>query len=376
MGEWVTTLAPTCTEVGTQQRTCSAEGCEYTETQIVAKLGHDFAEGYTVDVAATCHSVGSKSQHCTRENCTAVTGEQVIPMTAHALSAWEVSVAPTCTENGTATQTCSNKGCTYSATQVIEKLGHTMGEWVTTLAPTCTEVGTQQRTCMTEGCAHTETQILEKLGHDFAKDYTVDAEATCHSEGSASKHCARCDAVTDVIAIAKPEHTYDQGTVTIPASANREGIMTYTCQACDHIKTEMLPKLPPEMVEQPEEHWTTWSDDEVAVFRSNAAYEDFQAVMINGEVLSPEFYTIREGSIIVEIKGDYLKGLKNGDYTVDIVSSTGTATSTLTIKKNFITRPAVWIPTVSAVALIILVLAIIFMVRKKSELKALFAKKK
>ena len=176
--------------------------------------------------------------------------------------------------------------------------------------------------------------------------------------------------------IDKTAHSYDQGVITIPASANREGIMTYSCQVCDYIKTELISKLSPVMVEQPTENWTSWSKEDVAVFRSNAAYEDFLAIMINGEILSPEYYTLREGSIIVEIKGDYLKNLKNGDYTIDIVSKTGTASSILTVKKNFIAKPGVWIPTVSAITLIILVLAIVFMIRRRNEVKVLFTRRK
>lgn len=43
--------------------------------------------------------------------------------------------------------------------------------------------------------------VIDALGHDFAKDFTVDAEATCKNVGSKSRHCIRCDAKTDVTEI-------------------------------------------------------------------------------------------------------------------------------------------------------------------------------
>ena len=44
---------------------------------------------------------------------------------------------------------------------------------------------------------------INALGHDFAAEFTVDKEATCTEEGSKSKHCSRCDEVTEVTPIPK-----------------------------------------------------------------------------------------------------------------------------------------------------------------------------
>ena len=48
--------------------------------------------------------------------------------------------------------------------------------------------------------------VIDALGHDFAKDFTVDAEATCKNVGSKSRHCIRCDAKTDVTEIPASGH--------------------------------------------------------------------------------------------------------------------------------------------------------------------------
>jgi len=54
--------------------------------------------------------------------------------------------------------------------------------------------------------------------------YTV-AELTCKDDPS------------------KIPHTYDEGVVTKPATADEEGVKTYTCTVCGHTKTEPIPKL-------------------------------------------------------------------------------------------------------------------------------------
>lgn len=58
-------------------------------------------------------------------------------------------------------------------------------------------------------------------------------------------------------------------------------------------------------------------------FRSSADINDFSEVKINGVTLDPANYTKSEGSTIITLSIDYLKTLAAGDYTIDIVSETG-----------------------------------------------------
>ena len=92
-----------------------------------------------------------------------------------------------------------------------------------------------------------------------------------------------------------------------------------------------------------------WKDKETITFRSNASIQDFIEVRINGEILSNEYYTIREGSTVIELTPQYLNTLQNGNYKIEIVSKTGIATADFTISKNIIENP--WIMG-SAIAVI------------------------
>ncbi len=43
----------------------------------------------------------------------------------------------------------------------------------------------------------------------------------------------------------KEAHSWDQGKVTTPATAQKEGVMTYTCSVCQETKTSVIPKVDP-----------------------------------------------------------------------------------------------------------------------------------
>ena len=70
MSDWTETKAPTCTEKGEQTRECTREGCNYSETEEIAMLEHNYVNGicicgasshehkYDHDCDATCNIEG------------------------------------------------------------------------------------------------------------------------------------------------------------------------------------------------------------------------------------------------------------------------------------------------------------------------------
>ena len=179
--------------------TCSR--CDYTTYKEIAKLGHDIVIDKAVE--ATCTKTGlTEGSHCTRCDDKTV-AQQTIAKKAHT----EVTVtgkAATCTETGlTDGKKCSVCGATTVAQQTIAKKGHTEVT-VTGKAATCTATGlTDGKKCSVCGVTTVEQKVIDALGHDFSKNFTVDKEATYNETGSKSKHCSRCDAKTEVTAIAK-----------------------------------------------------------------------------------------------------------------------------------------------------------------------------
>ena len=126
--------------------------------------------------------------------------------------------------------------------------------------------------------------------------------------------------------------------------------------------------LTPQIVEQDKDVWKEWIGDETITFRSNASYEDFIEVRINGDVLSPEFYTLRKGSIVVELKSAYLNALQNGNYRIEIVSEGGVATTNFSVNKNVIENPWVLWGGISVLSIGLLSFGIWFVFCKKKWL--------
>ena len=66
---------------------------------------------------------------------------------------------------------------------------------------TCVEEGYTIYTC-TCGGSHKEDYV-NVLGHDFSSEWIVDVQATITAPGRKSRHCSRCDEITDIIEIEK-----------------------------------------------------------------------------------------------------------------------------------------------------------------------------
>ncbi len=77
--------------------------------------------------------------------------------------------------------------------------------------------------------------------------------------------------------------------------------------------------------------WQTDSKEGLS-FTSNAEFDDFIKVQVDGKDLDASNYTVREGSTIVTLNVSYLKTLPAGKHTLAIVFDTGTASTEYTIK--------------------------------------------
>lgn len=74
-GSWTTISAATCTQAGSEKRTCTV--CGGSETRTIAAKGHSWNSSATVDTPATYSHAGSQSIHC--KNCDATKDRTTIP---------------------------------------------------------------------------------------------------------------------------------------------------------------------------------------------------------------------------------------------------------------------------------------------------------
>lgn len=154
-------------------------------------------------------------------------------------------------------------------------------------------------------------------------------------------------------------HKYDLERLEAkPATVEEVGNIEYWyCSACDKYysdkdgNTELskdevtLKKLAPEIIEGKGQK-ISFGESCDLTFRSNAAIADFIRVEIDGVTIDENNYTVKSGSIVVALKGEYVASLSAGEHIIGIVSTGGTATATFTVEA--VNNPDDSIPNIPA----------------------------
>ncbi len=204
-GDWTVT-EPTCTEAGKRERACT--GCDHTEEESIAALGHTTVSHS--EKAATCTEDGYAA-YVTCTECDYTTYSK-ISATGHSIVEHEAK-AHTCTEDGHAAyETCEN--CSYTTYEKIPAQ-HNFNEGV------CTECGEEE-------CEE----------HSFGDWYGN--TATCERGGKEYRKCSECGFVVSRDTEIKPHaivgHEAKDPTCTEPGHEAYE-----TCENCSYTTYEEIP---------------------------------------------------------------------------------------------------------------------------------------
>ena len=145
MGEWKVIVTVDCINDGKEVRTCTADGCNHTETKMIPALGHELknVEG----LEPNCVEPGYKAyQKCTR--CVYNTYVE-IPALGH-----NYKIDAELNPNGDTCVACK---------QVHVHV--TYGDWYTEIEADCTITGMQAHKCV--DCNYVATQTTPKVEHNF-----------------------------------------------------------------------------------------------------------------------------------------------------------------------------------------------------------------
>ena len=251
-GDYVQTVAPTCTTMGKEVKTCKVEECGHQSDRNVDALGHSMDEG-VITTAPDCENDGVRLYSCTREGCDH-TEEVVLDALGHeVVAAGDANLD--CDYAGEVTTVCSREGCDYTATYTKTTTEHKFEDefgkrdWYVVKEPTCYANGIQSAKCLNPGCSKDSYSVdpddirhtisNKDIEHNVDKDVLLRVEPTASSAGYTYYKCTNegCDyieKVEDIAALSDLEYELNEdgsgyivvgykgngGVLTIPAEFN------------------------------------------------------------------------------------------------------------------------------------------------------------
>ena len=259
-GEWVTEKKATCTETGTQKRTCA--DCGYSETAEIAMIAHTLTHHEAV--TPTCTTTGSieywECSACGKKfsdaACTAEVTDVTLPMAAHTLTKTGAKAA-TCTEAGnTEYWTCSACGTWFSDESGEHEITDHNSVVIPATGHTADEAGWH-------GDATDHWHVCTTCGETFDKEAHSGGHATCSKKatceicgleyGSTTDHdyqwqhdntehwkaCKDCGAVDENT---RANHTFGGWVTEKDSTCTETGTQKHTCAACDYSETGVIDK--------------------------------------------------------------------------------------------------------------------------------------
>ncbi len=165
----------------------------------------------TITTPATCTTKGVITYHCTECDETLLGS---VPEKGHNYN--KTVIVPTCVDTGYTKYVCANCDDAY-VSDYINALGHSY-KYI------ASNNGTHQKVC--NNCNQITTENCSKVKDG---DYEV---------------CTICKAKYEINKPTEPStshtHTWDNGTVTTPATCIKKGIVTYHCSGCDETRVENI----------------------------------------------------------------------------------------------------------------------------------------
>ena len=237
---------------------------------------------------------------------------------------------------------------------------HTINSYTYNEDATCITGGTKTGTCTkcqmsvtVDDPSHPATGV-----HSSAESWTTDEMYHWHIctgcgaviENSQAQHADtvvkdhKCDTCGKVLGTcAKNLEKVEQKAATTSAAGNIE---YWHCTVCgkyfedadakaeitNGIDGTTIPKLP--VITKRDEQTVTEGEKKALEFTSDAEFEDFIRVEVDGKTVDESNYTVKSGSTVVTLNADYVATLSAGEHTLGIVSQSGTATTKFTMNKK------------------------------------------
>lgn len=102
----------------------------------------------------------------------------------------------------------------------------------------------------------------------------------------------------------------------------------YESYECD-ISVTVYEEVKYEIIEGANSNWTLSTDGSLTII-GNGERSKFQELKVDGKVVDTKHYTVKSDSTIITLKADYLNTLSEGEHTLEMVWTDGTASTKFT----------------------------------------------
>lgn len=275
----------TCTENGTETRTC--EYCGATETRAIENTakGHSFTN-YISNGDATCTEAGTETAACDNNCGTPDTRTTEKDPNNHSFTQYEKSSDATCVSNAKETAQC-DRGCGASDTRDIPDTAngvHVYGDWHTVEEASEESKGKERRDCI--NCNAYQERYLRHTKGDFLKEEVI-TEANCSFAGSKEMTYACADEdcefqIVETVEIPKNDVHLGEPVTTYENINLKEGfydeVTTYS--ECHHTVTKPieLDKLEPQVYEKAVKPGPAWDLGTINVPLHAGQEADFKVI--------------------------------------------------------------------------------------------------
>ena len=232
---------------------------------------------------------------------------------------YTLSVPSGRTEVGTYNYTVIGKG-NYSGSVIktFTITPHSVHSWdngVIITPATCVQTGEIEYTCVI--CGEKKTETIPTGAHSYGAWESIDGE-------SHRRVCAN-----DPSHVITEAHVWNDGEVTIPATKDADGVMTYTCTACGATRTEAFPYTGPEALDtsritrNPTVFYANGKQQQPIVTVKNAAGK----VLVEGVDYKLTYpVSVEPGNYLVQIDGiNGYKGMVRKGYSIKAVEALDTS---------------------------------------------------
>ena len=199
------------------------------------------------------------------------------------------------------------------------------------------------------------SEPVDMLPHSYKTEWTTDDTShwhecsECGAKADEAKHTDTetkdhiCDVCGIVLGKCADNLTYvPRKEATAAEAGNTE---YWHCDVCGKYFSDknaeneinsadtVIAKLAPSIIKG-DGQTVTEGDKKALEFTSDAAFEDFIRVEVDGKTIDESNYTVKSGSTVVTLNADYVAALSAGEHTLGIVSQSGTATAKITVNEK------------------------------------------